>query len=300
MTVLFTSNFMKRVLIILISFNFTIASFSADKGKPATSKKKLTDKLKWENTRNYKIIRPKSYDSKRKYAFILSLHGFTSDGPGQEKFFPLADLAEKHGFLYCFPSGLGRSWNATDVCCDFLNTHDDSKYLRGLILWALKEYSIDKKKVYVTGLSNGGFMSYRMAQDHSDLITAIVPIAGVGFKKWPKQPRNPVSVLHIHGTKDNVIKWDGGWIIGRQYPSAKENFENWRKFNKCDKVVDASKVKIDLAKGVPSKKTTITRYKNKNDTVTTELWQVTGGGHVTPPTKEARERIIKWMLAQSK
>ena len=122
----------------------------------------------------------------------------------------------------------------------------------------------------------------------------------VRFKKWPKQPKNPVSVLHIHGTKDSVIKWKGGWIIGREYPSAKENFENWRKFNKCEKAVDVSKVKIDLAKGVTGKETTITRYKNKDGSVNTEFWQVTGGAHVTPPTKEARERIIKWMLAQSK
>ncbi len=254
----------------------------------------------WKNTRDYKIITPKNYDPKKKYPFILSLHGFTSNGRGQAAFFPLADLAEKYGFLYCFPSGLDRSWNATNACCDFRNKHDDSAYLRDLILWARKEYSIDKKKVYVTGLSNGGFMSYRMAQDHADLITAIVPFAGVGFKKWPKQPNNPLSVLHIHGTKDSTIKWKGGSIIARAYPSAEENFENWRRFNKCDKAVDASKEKIDLARRVLGKETTITRFTNKDETVTTELWKVNGGGHVTPPTAEARERIIQWMLAQSK
>ncbi|MDC0050806.1 prolyl oligopeptidase family serine peptidase, partial [Verrucomicrobia bacterium] len=235
-----------------------------------------------------------------KYPFILSLHGFTGNGRSQAGFFPLADLAEKYGFLYCFPSGLDRSWNATNACCDFTGKNDDSTYLRSLILWAQKEYSIDKKKVYVTGLSNGGFMSYRMAQDHADLITAIVPFAGVGFKNWPKQPKNPLSVLHIHGTKDSTIKWKGGSIIARAYPSAEENFENWRRFNKCDKAVDASKEKVDLARRVSGKETTITRFTNKDGTVTTELWKVTGGGHVTPPTSEARERIIKWMFAQSK
>lgn len=284
---------MKGVSCILFVLSFALASFAADKKEPVPE-------LKWENTRNYKILKPKNYDPKKKYPLILSLHGFTSNGAGQAAFFPLKDLAEKHGFLYCFPSGLDRSWNATNACCDFRNKHNDSAYLRGLILWAQKEYSIDKQKVYVTGLSNGGFMSYRMAQDHADLITAIVPFAGVGFKNWPRKPENPVSVLHIHGTKDSTIKWSGGKIIGRAYPSAKENFENWRKFNKCDKEVDTSKDRIDLARRVPGSETTITRFTSKNGSVTTELWQVTGGGHVTPPTKEARERIIKWMLAQSK
>ena len=290
---------MKRILAAFLVFSFVLTPHAADKKKPESTKTNPVAETKWENTRNYKVVTPKNYDPKKKYPFILALHGFGSSGPGHTRFFPLADLAEKHGFLYCFPSGLDRSWNATNVCCDFTNKHDDSAYLRDLVLWALKEYSIDKKKVYVTGLSNGGFMSYRMAQDHADLITAIVPIAGVGFKKWPNQPKNPVSVLHIHGTKDSVIKWKGGWIVGREYPSAKENFANWRKFNKCNKEVDVSKVKIDLTKSVEGKETTVTRFTNKKGTVTTELWEG-AFGHVTPPSQEARERIIKWMLAQSK
>ena len=284
---------MKRALLILLTLSFPIVSLAEDR-------KESDAEPKWENTRNYKVVTPKNYDPKKKYPFILALHGFGSSGPGHTRFFPLADLAEKHGVLYCFPSGLDRSWNATNVCCDFTNKHDDSAYLRGLILWAVKEYSIDMKKVYVTGRSNGGFMSYRMAQDHADLITAIVPIAGVGFKKWPKQPKNPVSVLHVHGTKDNVIKWNGGSIIGRPYPSAKDNFDKWRLFNGCDQKVDTVKLKIDLAQLVRGSETTVTRFTNKAGTVTSEFWQVTNGGHVTPPSKEARERIIKWMLAQSK
>ena len=84
------------------------------------------------------------------------------------------------------------------------------------MLNAMKEYNIDKKRVFVTGLSNGGFMSYRMAHDHSDLITAIVPFAGVGFDQWPTNPKNPVSVLHLHGTKDKTIKWACGELPKRR------------------------------------------------------------------------------------
>ena len=286
---------MKRTLAILLVFGFAYAPFAAD-----TDKSNATPK--WENTRKYKVITPKNYDPKKKYPFILSLHGFTSNGAGQKRFFPLADLAEKHGFVYCYPTGLGspRSWNATDACCDWKQEHDDSAYLRGFILWAQQEYSIDKKKVYVTGLSNGGFMSYRMAQDHADLVTAIVPFAGVGFKKWPSKPKNPVSILHIHGTKDPTIRWAGRKNSGRAYPSVKENFENWRKFNQCDQEVDANDEKIDLDRRVSGKETTVMRFKNKGGSVTTELWQVNEGGHVARLTVGARELIIQWMLAQSK
>ena len=254
----------------------------------------------WGNPRKYKVHTPKNYDAKKTYPLIISLHGFTSNGAGQAAFFPLRDLADKHGFLFSYPSGIGRSWNASNACCDWENKNDDSTYLRNFILWAMQRYSVDKKRVYVTGLSNGGFMSYRMAYDHADLITAIVPFAGVGFKRWPGKPKNPVSVLHIHGTKDNVIKWNGGSIIGRPYPSAKENFEKWRLFNQCEEKADTAKLKIDLARAVRGNETTVTRFTNKAGTVTSELWQVNNGGHVTPPTKEARERIVQWLLARSK
>ncbi len=200
--------------------------------------------------RDDKIHVPDDYDPKKKYPFILTLHGYTSNGRSQLGFFPLSRLAEKYDFIYCAPDGIDRSWNATDACCDRQGKVDDSKYLRSLILKAMKEYNIDRKRVYITGLSNGGFMSYRMAHDHSDLVTAIVPFAGVGFDKWPSNPKNPVSVLHIHGTRDRTIKWGGGGLRSARYPSAEDNFAKWRVFNQCEKKTDTSDLKIDLDRKV--------------------------------------------------
>ena len=250
--------------------------------------------------RGDKIHVPKDYDPKKKYPFILTLHGYTSNGRGQLGFFPLGRLAEKYDFIYSAPDGIDRSWNATDACCDRQGKVDDSTYLRSLILKAMKEYNIDKKRVYITGLSNGGFMSYRMAHDHSDLITAIVPFAGVGFDKWPSNPKKPVSVLHIHGTRDRTIKWGGGGLRSARHPSAEDNFAKWRAFNQCEKKTDTSDLKIDLDRKVDGAETKVVRYESKDGKVVTELWEVVDGGHVTPPRSAARERIIKWMLARSK
>ena len=74
----------------------------------------------------------------------------------------------------------------------------------------------------------------------------------------------------------------------------------WREFNGCDQKVEVKEGKIDLARRVPGKETEVTRFVSKNGGVVTELWRVENGGHVTPPIKEARERIIKWLLARSK
>ena len=250
--------------------------------------------------RDDKIHIPKDYDSKKKYPFILTLHGYTSNSRGQLRFFPLEKLAEKYDFIYCAPDGIDRSWNATDACCDWRKSVDDSKYLRNLIINAINKYNIDKKRVYITGLSNGGFMSYRMAHDHSDLITAIIPFAGVGFDQWPSNPKNPVSVLHIHGTKDRTIKWAGGRNRRAKYPSAEDNFAKWKTFNKCEKKIDTGDLKIDLDRKVEGAETKVFRYESKDGKIVTELWEVVAGGHVNAPRSAARERIIKWMLARSK
>ena len=255
-----------------------------------------------EKKRNDKIEVPKNYDPKKKYPFILSLHGYGSSSRGQLRFFPLEKLAEKYDFIYCAPDGIDRSWNATEACCDRQDKVDDSKYLRGLIESAMKKYSINASRIYVTGLSNGGFMSYRMAHDHSDLIAAIVPFAGVGYKVWPSKPKKPVSVLHIHGTKDDTIKWAGRKRRNSRtsYPGAVENFKNWKQFNQCDLEVDTKDEKIDLTGKVPGKETTVTRFENKDGSITTELWKVVDGSHVTRPSGEARELIIEWLLSKRK
>ena len=141
-----------------------------------------------------------------------------------------------------------------------------------------------------------------MAHDHSDLIAAIVPFAGVGYKTWPSKPKKPVSVLHVHGTKDSTIKWNGGTTrsSSNSNPGAEEKFNNWKQINHNAREVDAKTKKIDMTRKVPGKETTVTRFVNKDGSVTTELWEVVDGAHVTRPSGEARELIIQWLLNKKK
>ena len=76
--------------------------------------------------RDDKIHVPDDYDPKKKYPFILTLHGYTGNGRAQLGFFPLGRLAEKYDFIYCAPDGIDRSWNATDACCERQGKVDDS------------------------------------------------------------------------------------------------------------------------------------------------------------------------------
>lgn len=118
--------------------------------------------------------------------------------------------------FYIVPDGIKnpankRFWRATDACCDFLDMGwDDSQYLIDIIDEVSAKFPIDQSRIYIVGHSNGGFMTHRMACDHSDRIAAIVTLAGMQFKDQSMcKAKHPISFLHIHGTADVKILYNG-------------------------------------------------------------------------------------------
>jgi poly(3-hydroxybutyrate) depolymerase len=159
---------------------------------------------------------PQDYDPSVPMPLIISLHGYTGSGVGQNAYLGLSELTAVLGTLLVIPNGRRngadqRFWSATDFCCDFGNQGDvDVAYIRGLIDEAKTHFSIDEERVGLIGHSNGGFMAYRLACEASDLITAVVSLAGTS---WADADRcgmpDPVSVLHAHGTWDATIRYEG-------------------------------------------------------------------------------------------
>jgi polyhydroxybutyrate depolymerase len=263
--------------------------------------------------RTVKTYIPKGYSSDKKYPLILNLHGFTLNSDWQNNYFQLKSLADEKGIIFCIPDGLqdnqnSQRWNATDACCGTRNDlPNDSKYLRAVIDSAIKKFSIDKTRIYAMGLSNGGFMSYRMAYDHSDILAAIAPIAGVGYKDKNKiVPKHPVHVLHIHATSDEVVPFVGSkqpgpiGIFFADTPGVDENLRNWLDYNKCN-IKEEPKVKsIDLDNIMPGNDTEIIRFINEKNNCTVELWKVHGSQHSIPFTVDGQRMVLDWLLDHPK
>jgi polyhydroxybutyrate depolymerase len=161
--------------------------------------------------RNHIIHVPPKYDPKKPAPLVLALHGAIMDGRLMEKFTGLSETADKYHFIIVYPNGTGpggffQTWNAG--LRNKNNKTDDVKYLGKVLDDVESAVKVNKKRVYVIGLSNGGMMAYRVASAMSNRIAAIASVAGtMPIEKY--EPRRPISVLHFHGTKDELVPFKG-------------------------------------------------------------------------------------------
>ncbi len=238
------------------------------------------------------------------------LHGYTATGALQEFYFKITAESNKRGFLYAHPDGTkevgGKNnsfWNATDACCNFYGSKiDDSAYISKIIKDVQAAYNVDAKRIYLIGHSNGGFMSYRMACEHGDQIAAIASLAGAMYQDVAKCPAaDPVSVLQIHGTADDVIAYAGGTLPNMiSHPSAATTVGDWVTFNKCGATPDTSAAPLDLESTLAGKETTITSYTGCQNSTGVALWTIPGGSHLPTLTPNFIPAVMDFLYAHPK
>lgn len=255
--------------------------------------------------RPFEVFAPTSYDPNTPMPLVVLLHGFGASGAIQEAYFQFQSLAEERGFLYVHPDGtinqIGRQfWNATDACCGFATTVDDSAYLLALIEKVEADYNVDPKRIFLVGHSNGGFMSYRMACDHADKIAAIASLAGATYADTADcDPSEPVSVLQLHGTADDTIPYEGGSILGNDHPSAPTTAVTWAEYDGCSATpVDEAAV-LDLDANLAGAETSTRTFDCPNG-IGVELWTIDGGAHIPARTPDMSSGIIDFLFAHPK
>lgn len=156
-----------------------------------------------------------------KLPLVLVLHGGGGNAENAEKMTGFTAKAEKEGFIVVYPEGSGRrphkllTWNAGH-CCGYAmeNKVDDVGFISALIDHLIEAYPIDPKRVYATGMSNGGMMTHRLGIGLSGKIAAIAPVVATLFGDEEK-PAHPVSALMINGLQDTHVPFEGGPPGGR-------------------------------------------------------------------------------------
>ncbi|PTL84117.1 PHB depolymerase family esterase [Vitiosangium sp. GDMCC 1.1324] len=241
-------------------------------------------------TRLFRVHVPTGYDPAKPTPAVLSFHGYSSNEQEQEGLSQMSLQADAQGFIAVYPRGLSqndlsgstdprsestRGWNA-GVCCGpaQIFRSDDVGFVDALLADLDTRVCLDTKRIYATGLSNGGFFSYRLACERAGQFAAIAPVAGMeGFA--PCEPVRPVSVMHFHGTDDPTILYNGGDNIpfGGPYPSALESVTRWTQRDVC-----TSAPITTFDQGDSSCSTYNTCLQNTAVTLCT----VQGGGHTWP------------------
>lgn len=176
---------------------------------------------------------PTSYEPTKRIPVVLDFHGFTSSGAQQAAYSGLDAKADTAGFVAVHPEGTGavQSWNA-GVCCGVAATLDtaDVDFAAAILDELEKELCIDTKRVFATGMSNGGFLSHRLACELSHRIAAIAPVAGV-IGVTDCAPSRSVSVMQFHGTADTIVPYGGNPVSG--FPSVADTIAGWSARNGC-------------------------------------------------------------------
>jgi polyhydroxybutyrate depolymerase len=223
---------------------------------------------------------------------LIAMHGYTQTAGTIMNFSEFNELADEHNFLVVYPQGIDNSWN---VGFSGASTADDVGFIDALILKLSTDFPIDEERIYATGFSNGGFMSYRLAYELPNKIAAIAPVAGTittqAFASW--EATNAKPILHIHGTSDFVVPYEGfgGTILGV------DSFLGfWIEFNGCN---DSPLVKElpDLVQ----EGSTVTQYEwNQCDSAKPiKLLKVINGGHNWPGTSAGGIGIVNQDISAS-
>ncbi|PHX72887.1 MAG: hypothetical protein CK521_01000 [Acidimicrobium sp.] len=256
--------------------------------------------------RAYSKFIPSSYSKDTSLPLVVLLHGYGATGALQESYMKFESVAEKNKFILVYPDGTldstgRRFWNATDACCDFVSAVADDVYLLSILKEMESNYSIDAKRIYFVGHSNGGFMSYRMACKYPDRIAAIASLAGATFfKETDCGAKSSVSVLQVHGTKDETILYEGGQILGNSYPSALASASQWATFNQCTKNAVPRSTKLDLEPNITGDETSIKAWTNCQNSSEVELWTMENATHIPTLVSTFATKIWEFFAAHPK
>jgi polyhydroxybutyrate depolymerase len=248
-------------------------------------------------TRDYRLHVPPAAAGGAELPLVLNLHGATQNGQIQELQTGMDASADKHGYLVAYPDGTRIATNLTPdpiakdaqygfnagYCCGLPSTNhlDDVDFLLAVISNVASHTPVDLRRVYVTGMSNGGMMAYAMAAEASSHIAAIASVAGQ-VELPAIHPTRPVPTLEFHSVDDPIAKWDG---VASSNPQLRftvtQGIDQWVKADGCAATPHTGTTIAGTGTSAGLSATLVT-YPGCRAGSEVALWRLTGSGHVWP------------------
>lgn len=296
-----------HIIILLILVIWGCGSRSLSYGKTSSCTKEChINKTKKYNTlslkktimvdgmkRSYYIFLPPNYNPQKSYPVLFVFHGGLRSAPNILETTGFRNYQKEYDFILIAPNGLGRfnqetflTWDAGNCSgyAHYLHA-DDPLFIKSILKEVSDTYNIDEKRLYLTGMSNGAMLCYKLVRTLPGVFAGIAPVSGAMNRDNPP-PYKPIPVIIFHGTADMRILYDGG--TPRDFWEEKHRVDKpvsyalnfWIKNNKCNPTPTQTK------KG----NVVITKYTNCTNNANVTLYTIIGGKHAWPGGK--RDSII--------
>ena len=247
-------------------------------------------------TRKYLVHVPPSYNPKNPTPMVVAFHGGggSMEHMAKDELYGLITTSNKEGFVVVFPNGYSKfakgifaTWDAGNCCGDARDKKiDDVGFVRTMVTNITGQMNIDRNRIFATGMSNGGMVSYVMACELPDMFKAIAAVAGTD-NTITCSHKQPISILHIHARNDDHVLFNGGAGEGAfkdeskvtAFTSVPESIKRWVGYNQCDptpkRVLTVDGAYCDL-------------YSGCQDGKQVELCVTESGGHSWPGGNKKR------------
>ena len=232
--------------------------------------------------RSHKVFLPANFSENM--PLVLNLHGYTSNSFQQLFYSSMVAVADDNHFVVVFPDGTTDQYGITFWNSEILGEDvNDLGYLEALIDTMIENYNINPDRVYMCGMSNGGFMSYYSACEMTDKIAAIASVTGTMNNEILDNcnPTRSIPVLEIHGTADATVPYNGANSGGsfQSMIATEEVLDFWVNHNNCTLEFEEEMEDISL-----TDLSTVThfKYSGAENDATVEHYRINDGGHTWP------------------
>ena len=229
-----------------------------------------------DEIREYIVYVSNSYDETSAVPLMFNFHGYGGNASEYMNYADMRSLADSENFILVYPQGTcledNPHWNAGLDSPDNKSDANDFGFIEALIIDLSSNYSIDSKRIYVSGYSNGAMFAYALACYKSNLIAAVGSVSGTMLEETNNNcsPSHPTAMINIHGTSDNILPYAGG----EGFSSIEAVLNYWISFNNTNTT--------PVESSANDSGTTIEHYTytDGDNTSSVEHYKVIGGDHV--------------------
>ena len=233
------------------------------------------------NYRSFYAYIPASYNASQQVPLVLSFHGYGSSAAVNYQYTQFHAIADTAGFIVVHPQGSllngTTHWNVGGWTIG--STVDDVNFTNVLLDYIESNYTIDSDRIYSTGMSNGGYMSFKLACELNERFAAIASVTGSMTPQILNtcNPVHPTPILQIHGTADATVPYAGSpsWTL-----SIEDVLNYWVQKNNCNSSPELTSIP-DISTSDGSTVDYFV-YGNGIDASTVEHFRVNGGDHDWP------------------